>query len=48
MAERPFVLVPLADLAPELVEEIAGRSWRERLSSGVRYAGELAWKPRPR
>jgi 2-amino-4-hydroxy-6-hydroxymethyldihydropteridine diphosphokinase len=36
MWERPFVLVPLSDLAPELVSDAAGNS-----VTGVRLAGRL-------
>lgn len=38
MWQRPFVLVPLADLAPELVERRLGRGWRDHWSAGVRPA----------
>lgn len=48
MAERGFVLVPLADLVPEVVIQLAGPGWRERLGAGVRPAGSLALDERPR
>ena len=43
MWERGFVLVPLADLAPELV---IGRLTSD-LARGVRRAGDLSWAPAP-
>lgn len=41
MAERGFVLLPLSDLAPEVVAELAGEGWRERYGAGVRAVGTL-------
>jgi 2-amino-4-hydroxy-6-hydroxymethyldihydropteridine diphosphokinase len=38
IAERAFVLVPLNDLAPEVVTMLAGDGWRSVLASGVRLA----------
>lgn len=33
IAERAFVLFPLADLAPEMVDRLVGQGWRARLGS---------------
>lgn len=41
MAERGFVLLPLADLAPDVVDRLAGPGWRERYGAGVRAVGTL-------
>ncbi len=35
LAERAFVLVPLNDLAPEVVTRLAGDDWRAGLAGGV-------------
>lgn len=43
MAKRGFVLLPLADLAPDVVDRLAGPGWRERYGAGVRAVG--AWEP---
>ncbi|MGH9066683.1 MAG: 2-amino-4-hydroxy-6-hydroxymethyldihydropteridine diphosphokinase [Acidimicrobiales bacterium] len=45
MAGRGFVLVPLHDLAPEVVEELAGAGWAARARTGVRWVGDLLPAP---
>lgn len=41
LAERRFVLEPMADVAPELVEQLAAPGWRTRLDGRVDVVGEL-------
>lgn len=41
LAERAFVLVPLADLAPLVVERLAGAGWRSRMVGEMRRFGEV-------
>ncbi len=41
LAERGFVLFPLADLAPEVADALGPPGWREALAGGLRRLGPL-------
>jgi 7,8-dihydro-6-hydroxymethylpterin-pyrophosphokinase len=43
LGERGFVLVPLADLAPDLADTLGRPGWREEAAGRVRPTGVLVW-----
>jgi GTP cyclohydrolase-4 len=44
LAERAFVLVPLAEIAPELVHPVSGRTVKELLESVTEKQGVFKWE----
>ena len=44
MTERAFVLVPLAEIAPDLVHPVAGKTVKELLESVTEKQGVLRWE----
>ena len=44
LAERAFVLVPLAEIAPELVDPVTGKTARELLQEVTETQGVLKWE----
>ncbi len=44
LAERAFVLIPLAEIAPELVHPVSGKTVRELLQMVTEKQGVLRWE----
>ena len=44
LADRAFVLIPLAEIAPELVHPVSGKTVRELLQTGTEKQGVLRWQ----
>ena len=44
LAERAFVLIPLAEIAPDLVHPVSGKSIRELLRGVTETQGVLRWE----